>query len=42
VTDRREGRWAYYSLVPEALEEIEGLLGSLRARSQEMGRPRCC
>jgi ArsR family transcriptional regulator len=42
VTDRREGRWAYYSLVPEALEEIEGLVGSLRARSREVGRPRCC
>jgi len=42
VTDRREGRWAYYSLVPEALEEIEGLVGSLRARSRETGRPRCC
>jgi len=42
VTDRREGRWAYYSLVPEALEEIEGLVSSLRARTREMGRPRCC
>jgi ArsR family transcriptional regulator len=23
VTDRRDGRWAYYRVVPEALEEIQ-------------------
>lgn len=27
VTDRREGRWVYYSLVPEALEEMRAFLG---------------
>jgi ArsR family transcriptional regulator len=42
VTDRREGRWAYYSLVPEALGEVEAWLGSLRERSREAGGPRCC
>lgn len=28
VTDRRDGRWVYYSLNPDAFEEIEGLVGS--------------
>jgi ArsR family transcriptional regulator len=42
VTDRREGRWVYYALLPEVLEEIEGWVGSLRERSREMGGPRCC
>jgi ArsR family transcriptional regulator len=42
VTDRRQGRWVYYALVPDALEEIEGLVGSLRERSREMGSRRCC
>lgn len=26
VSDRREGRWVYYSLVPEALEEMQEFL----------------
>ncbi|HEX6536460.1 MAG TPA: metalloregulator ArsR/SmtB family transcription factor [Gemmatimonadaceae bacterium] len=25
VTDRREGRWSYYSIVPEALREVHDL-----------------
>jgi ArsR family transcriptional regulator len=29
VTDRRQGRWSYYSLRPEALREIEDLLTTL-------------
>ena len=43
LRDRREGRWVYYSLNSEAIEEIEKLLGSLRAMN---GRPqvgsKCC
>lgn len=31
VHDRREGRWVYYRLVPEALLEVEEAMGSLRA-----------
>lgn len=27
VRRRREGRWSYYSLVPEALEEMRAFLG---------------
>ena len=32
VIDRRAGRWAYYSLVPEALEEMQSLLGVLASQ----------
>ena len=30
VSDRREGRWVYYSLVPEALEEMRAFLGEVK------------
>lgn len=30
ITDRREGRWVYYSLVPEALEEMRAFLGEVK------------
>ena len=30
VTDRRAGRWVYYSLVPEALEEMRAFLGEVK------------
>ena len=30
VTDRRNGRWVYYSLVPEALEEMRAFLGEVK------------
>ena len=36
VVDRREGRWAYYSLVPEALAQVRGYLDTVLAHS------RCC
>ena len=29
VSDRREGRWVYYTLLPEALEELHDYLASL-------------
>lgn len=32
VSDRREGRWVYYSLVPESLEEMRSFLGEMKAR----------
>ena len=34
VRDRREGRWVHYSLVPEALEEMEGYLATLRTEAE--------
>ncbi|MGD8495728.1 MAG: metalloregulator ArsR/SmtB family transcription factor [Gemmatimonadales bacterium] len=27
IADRRDGRWVYYSLVPEALQEMRTFLG---------------
>jgi ArsR family transcriptional regulator, arsenate/arsenite/antimonite-responsive transcriptional repressor len=30
VADRRVGRWVYYSLVPEALEEMRAFLGEVK------------
>lgn len=41
VSDRREGRWVYYSLNPEALEEMEELLTALRPQSGAPGED-CC
>ena len=30
VTDRRVGRWVYYALVPETLEEMRAFLGEVK------------
>jgi ArsR family transcriptional regulator len=30
VTDRRQGRWIYYAVRPEGIDEVEGLLRPLR------------
>jgi len=30
VSDRRDGRWVYYSLVPEALDEMRAFLGEVK------------
>ncbi|HUH12732.1 MAG TPA: metalloregulator ArsR/SmtB family transcription factor [Longimicrobiales bacterium] len=32
VEDRRAGRWVYYALVPEALEEMREFLGEVKPR----------
>lgn len=34
VSDRREGRWAYYSVNPEALAEVAEVLGRVAARER--------
>ena len=34
VTDRRQGRWVYYSLNPETMEAMEGFVKALRATSK--------
>jgi len=33
ITDRREGRWVYYSLDPEALEEMRAFLRGVEDRA---------
>ena len=43
VTDRREGRWVYYTLNRETLDEIETLVGSLKRTERTTARSiKCC
>jgi len=43
VEDRREGRWMYYSLSAQAIEELEDLVESLKkAARSAASAPRCC
>lgn|GEM_PF-189768 len=43
VEDRREGRWMYYSLSAQALEELEDLVESLKKAAKSAGfARRCC
>ena len=42
VTDRREGRWAYYTLARDAFLETEELLTALRPRAARVPRADCC
>jgi ArsR family transcriptional regulator len=42
VTDRREGRWSYYTLETGALEEAEALLAALRPDEHASGRGSSC
>lgn len=41
VTDRREGRWSYYALNPDALEPIAEALERLQARPRPGSRGDC-
>ena len=43
VTDRREGRWVYYTLNRATLDEIETLVGSLKRTDRTTARTiKCC
>jgi ArsR family transcriptional regulator len=43
LTDRREGRWIYYSLNPEVFEEAEQFVKSLRMQSRKLrSSAKCC
>jgi ArsR family transcriptional regulator, arsenate/arsenite/antimonite-responsive transcriptional repressor len=42
VADRRAGRWIYYRLRPEALEELAGVLSSFEPHESGASRPGCC
>jgi ArsR family transcriptional regulator len=42
VTDRREGRWSYYTLARDAFLEAEGLLSSLRPKASRSPKSTCC
>jgi ArsR family transcriptional regulator len=36
VTDRREGRWSYYSILPEALAEVHDLAVAMQPRTDAL------
>jgi ArsR family transcriptional regulator len=43
VSDRKEGRWVHYSLVPEALAEVEEFLEKARTAAESAGTGvECC
>jgi ArsR family transcriptional regulator len=42
VTDRREGRWAYYTLEPEAFAQLEAVVGGLPSQRLTVLAARCC
>lgn len=42
VLDRREGRWVYYSLNREAIEDVQEVLLSLKQPSPRSSKKGCC
>ena len=45
VTDRKEGRWSYYSIVPETLTEVHDLAVSMQPSNLRIlasSNGRCC
>lgn len=43
IHDRREGRWMYYSLNPDAVEELEALVDQLKeAAKSAAAAGKCC
>jgi ArsR family transcriptional regulator len=42
VSDRREGRWMYYTLNPEVLEEVTGELEAMASPPSAAERKRGC
>ncbi len=42
VTDRRAGRWSYYAINPEGLEEAARLAGVLAPESGPASEAGCC
>jgi ArsR family transcriptional regulator len=43
ILDRREGRWMYYSINPDAIEELEELVDTLKhAARAAASTGRCC
>lgn len=42
VTDRKEGRWMFYRIAPEALDDLEGAVAALRPGTVVAGRGDAC
>jgi ArsR family transcriptional regulator len=42
VQDRKEGRWVYYRLNPDRVQEVAGILGDCCAPGREWMSSGCC
>jgi ArsR family transcriptional regulator len=42
INDRPEGRWMYYSLNDDAVEELQDLVNWLKTRSHRSPKKGCC
>jgi ArsR family transcriptional regulator, arsenate/arsenite/antimonite-responsive transcriptional repressor len=42
VSDRRDGRWSYYTLRRDAIVEAEQVLASVRPRAKRAAAAGCC
>ncbi len=42
VADRREGRWVYYEIRPDALDEVTAALAALKPLDDAEARGGCC
>lgn len=42
VADRKEGRWSYYRIEPEALAEVHDLAVGLQPTAAQRSPARCC
>ena len=42
VTDRRDGRWSFYTLERTAFLEVEALLAGLRPKAARWLKVKCC
>jgi ArsR family transcriptional regulator len=42
LRDRRQGRWIYYCLEPDAIAEIESAVAAIKPRGNGARSTRCC
>ena len=42
VSDRREGRWSYYTLERDVFLEVEEMISSLRPKASRGAKSGCC
>jgi ArsR family transcriptional regulator len=43
LTDRREGRWVYYALNPQVIDEVDQFVNALKTHSRRLRREsKCC
>jgi len=42
INDRREGRWVYYALNPDAIEDLEDFVRDLKETTRIVGASKSC